>query len=386
MGRRAHSALLARVVPVGTDLHSEAGEEFAKLLNLAVLAALVIPVFVVEFVWFRRWDLAILLSLAGTVMVGAPWIARRTANIGLARELFLISLFSFKLYESLLIGSVFSPGSMWFITMPVVGILFGSMVSASCWLAMGVGALVALHGWFRAHPVSAPALAAHAEFMYTYSLVFMGLAIAAFVFMMEVARKRAWVRLQQANATVKELAERDPLTGLYNRRHVWSELEQEERRAGAERSSFFVFLLDIDHFKTINDTHGHAVGDAVLQRVASALGNEIRGTDCFGRYGGEEFILLFKSANGLHPERFAERLRQCVASLSFVSVEGPRKVTVSIGIAEFSPGESFSKTISRADQALYVAKASGRNRVIRAFPAEESDGDAIRTACVRQAA
>lgn len=364
--KRHYESLLNRILPPELDRLSEEADDIARLVILALLAVLVIPCFVIEFIYFGLWNLVISLMLAGVFMVGAPWIYKWTRNLTIARELFLCSLFGFKLWESLFFAGIISPGSIWFIAMPIGGILLGSVRSGICWLAIVITSFIGLYAIFDNNVVFANSAIVASEFIYTFSLTFMVLAVVSFVLMVDAARKKAFRRLEEANNKVRELAIRDPLTGIYNRRHVWEAMEREERRAAAEFSTFFIFLIDLDNFKAINDKLGHATGDRVLQDVAKAIEGQVREEDCFGRYGGEEFILLLRSGNALNPDAFAERIRCSVSSLRFGDIHGLDAVTVSIGIAQFHRGESFSKTISRADTALYAAKAAGRDRVIRA--------------------
>ena len=376
--KQRYKLLLIRILPPEVDTSSEQAEDAARLLTLAILAAFLVPVFIGEFIYFELWSLAIPLSVAGLCMVSIPWIYKRTASLAAAREAFLISLFGFKLWESILFGSVIAPGSMWFACLPIIAILLGSPASGGIWLVVSIASMLTLHRvglsnvFYTDSPTSSP------EFLYTFSLVFMTVAVTVFVYMVDAARKKALRRLKRANAIVKALAERDPLTGVFNRRHVWEEMRLAERRANSSATTFFVFLLDIDNFKTINDSFGHGIGDTVLQKVASTLAEEVRETDCFGRYGGEEFILLLRSGNLRHPEEFAERLRKRVAALDFAEVRGPQQVTISIGVAQFQNGEEFGKTIKRADTALYAAKAAGRNAVMRAIADELGQVAAIR--------
>lgn len=176
--------------------------------------------------------------------------------------------------------------------------------------------------------------------------------------------RRLFGDCRMPNEVIRELAIRDPLTGIFIRRYVWERMEREAIRARSDASPFHVCLIDLDHFKLINNTFGHAAGDIVLQTVAKAIEREVREEDCFGRYGGEEFILLLRSSRAFNPEAFAERIRQRIASLRIPDAPQLEQVTVSIGVARFHLEDGFAKTISRADQALYKAKASGRNRVV----------------------
>lgn len=364
--RGKYSTLLAWVSLPDIDPLSEGAHDVARLLNLSLLAAPVVVAFVVEFAIFGIWQLAVSLALAGTVMVASPWIYKKTGSLSMARESFLVCLFAFKLFESVFFSSITSPGSIWFIALPIVAILLGSVISGLCWLVISSAGFFVLHQLHGRGASMAGYLSADMNFLYTFSLVVLGVSVTTFVFIVEASRKNAYLRLQEANDVIRELAIRDPLTGIFNRRHISARMEDAERRARTGAGTFHICLIDLDRFKQTNDTYGHAVGDIVLQTVAKSIQAEVRDEDCFGRYGGEEFIVLLTGSEGFRPAAFAERIRQRVADLAFADAAGPEGVTVSIGIAEARNGECFSSTVSRADAALYAAKASGRNRVVSA--------------------
>jgi diguanylate cyclase (GGDEF)-like protein len=362
--RKWYEALLARIMPGHLERHSEEADDIGKLLKLALLACLVVICFVAEYMALGAWELALPLALAGIVMAGSPWIYKQTGSLPWARESFLGSLFLFKLWEAVYLASVTSPGTMWFLALPLAGILLGSVVSGISWLLVSTGCILFLYEYYGDNNVFTGGPIAHPALLYTFSLIFLGFSLVAFVMTVDASRKKAFRRLKRANEAIREAAIRDPLTGVFNRRYIWERMEGEERRALTAPNSFYICLIDIDRFKQINDAIGHLAGDFVLQGVAKAIESEVREDDCFGRYGGEEFILLLRSRNTLDPESFAERIRHRVAGLHFAEVPTLDRVTVSIGLAQFLRGEGFSKTISRADCALYAAKASGRNRVV----------------------
>ena len=166
--------------------------------------------------------------------------------------------------------------------------------------------------------------------------------------------------LKKALTTIQEISIRDELTGLYNRRHLMTMLEIEKKRADRTKGSFSLVILDIDHFKRINDTCGHLKGDEVLKVVAKLVQESLRGTDFCARFGGEEFIMVLGQTLENGALAFAERVRLLVSSAQF---EDGLHVTVSLGVAEYRPTEEISQTISCADAALYRAKSAGRNRV-----------------------
>jgi len=170
--------------------------------------------------------------------------------------------------------------------------------------------------------------------------------------------------LEKALETIKEMAIHDELTGLYNRRHLIALLEMEKKRADRSGQCFSLVMLDIDHFKKVNDTFGHQAGDQVLQAVAHVTRDTLRAVDFCGRYGGEEFMLILEQTTKEGAEICAERLRRLVESIRISDLGDDFMVTVSLGITEYRMKEELSKTISRSDKALYQAKNSGRNRIV----------------------
>jgi diguanylate cyclase (GGDEF)-like protein len=165
--------------------------------------------------------------------------------------------------------------------------------------------------------------------------------------------------LRAANARLEQLASRDTLTGLPNRRSLTETLHAEVRRHRRSGQALTLVLADVDHFKKVNDTHGHAAGDAVLRAVGRALVGGCRVTDLVGRFGGEEFLLLMPDTDLAGARVACEKLRERVQAMA-----GPVPVTMSFGVV--SPAQYFStmeEALNAADQALYRAKAEGRNRV-----------------------
>ncbi|OOC09886.1 PAS domain S-box protein [Thioalkalivibrio halophilus] len=167
-------------------------------------------------------------------------------------------------------------------------------------------------------------------------------------------------RQKHLEAELERQALHDRLTGVPNRRHLESLLEQEASRSDRHGESFSVLLLDLDRFKAVNDTFGHDVGDEVLQTLVRVLQERLRKSDVVGRWGGEEFMILLPATDLQHARKVAETLRSRVGKAVF---PGPGHITVSIGVSEYQPGEPLKDTFKRADDALYEAKRRGRNRV-----------------------
>ena len=180
--------------------------------------------------------------------------------------------------------------------------------------------------------------------------------------------RRQKAELAQALEQIRQLATHDDLTGLLNRRAMLDRMQLEQHRSLRSGSPLLIAQLDIDHFKAVNDTHGHAAGDLVLQSFADTVRRNVRDTDVLARWGGEEFVLLLCDTPAADAVALMERLRQAVQAMQVPVAQGgqPITVTVSIGLARHTPADPLAGTLERADRALYAAKAGGRNRVVPA--------------------
>lgn len=170
--------------------------------------------------------------------------------------------------------------------------------------------------------------------------------------------------LEKAFAREQELANTDTLTGIHNRRSLFEFAERKLAIAIRYKQSLATMMFDIDHFKNVNDTYGHSIGDLILREVTRIVKDELRKADTFGRYGGEEFIVLLPMTSAKQAYSLAERIRHKVASLKVPSEKGEVSITLSIGVVELSHNareENPEDIFRRADIAMYAAKASGRN-------------------------
>lgn len=172
-------------------------------------------------------------------------------------------------------------------------------------------------------------------------------------------------KLFEAKNDLKRQATHDALTGLWNRPAIMDHLTAEMERSLREGKGQCAAIMDIDHFKNINDSYGHKAGDQVLEEMARRLASSLRPYDMIGRYGGEEFLIIIAGHNCAESRHHVERLRQCLADKPMETQSGPISVTASFGIAIQPPGKAVTPDalINAADQALYRAKANGRNRV-----------------------
>ncbi len=180
-------------------------------------------------------------------------------------------------------------------------------------------------------------------------------------------------QIEDLNAQLREQAVRDPLTGLHNRRYLEQTMKRDISRARRSGETLVVAAIDVDHFKSVNDVHGHAVGDRVLLQLADVLLSKVRSSDLVCRVGGEEFVVVMPRAEIPGALKRAEEWRVAFAARAVDGRDGASvRATISIGIALFrDPSESFASCLKRADEALYAAKNAGRDRVVTA------EGDSV---------
>jgi diguanylate cyclase (GGDEF)-like protein len=170
---------------------------------------------------------------------------------------------------------------------------------------------------------------------------------------------------------IQELVHHDELTKVFNRRHLIDQLDQEKARAERSGIPFSVAILDLDHFKSINDTLGHLAGDEVLKGFTALVEDAMREIDTFGRYGGEEFLIILTATPREHAVPAIERIRAAAAAKEWNAIAPGLQVTFSAGVAVFRQDETIEQLLHRADAALYEAKRAGRNQVIGDLPAAQ---------------
>ena len=201
-------------------------------------------------------------------------------------------------------------------------------------------------------------------------LIFAAILIISLILAIIYLVARSFITdLRTAETKLVEMATQDFLTGLLNRRETFRRLDEELQRSRRLATPFSVLLLDLDHFKQVNDVHGHSAGDLVLQAVAAALRQGVRPYDLCCRYGGEEFLVILPETALEDAAGIAERLRRDIENLKITAAkETALQITASFGAAALLGHETIDQLIARADEAMYTAKSSGRNRVCLAEP------------------
>ncbi len=249
---------------------------------------------------------------------------------------------------------------------------FGSLRStpwqtAIFWTAMALG----LAGLFLLtdKPISMPH-GTYLERFATMSVFILTIGRCMFLGIFSSAMRQSLylsgLQLKEAYRRIEELAKLDELTGSFNRRCIMRMLDDEIARARRGKTPCSIALIDLDWFKRINDAFGHPTGDEVLRTFAITVFANIRNIDRFGRYGGEEFLLVLPDTPGDGAARILDRLRAIIADLDWSGFSPGLQVTISAGVATLRPEETEDTLLARADNALYAAKARGRNRIASA--------------------
>jgi diguanylate cyclase (GGDEF)-like protein len=180
------------------------------------------------------------------------------------------------------------------------------------------------------------------------------------------SNQRLEAEVKKRTAQLEKIATTDELTGLYNRREIMRILDIEISRVFRQQTPLSIMMLDLDHFKAINDQYGHQTGDVTLQNAAASISQGIRKTDAIGRIGGEEFLIIMPDTTIESAYDHADRIRQTLA-MQKAADTAEQGCTASIGVAQFLQDDTLKSFIQRADETLYRAKAEGRNRVCRSL-------------------
>lgn len=197
--------------------------------------------------------------------------------------------------------------------------------------------------------------------------VLMSFTFSIICYEMSVVRrylKRKNKKLEAAFQYIESISITDELTKIKNRRYILSVLENQKLMVERGNYIFSICMIDIDHFKNINDIHSHMIGDKILKNLCKKISANIRKIDSFARYGGEEFLLVLPLTNGSRAKLSADRLRNLIETSDFSDIVPNLKITLSIGVTEYRWPEEIEATIARVDAALYEAKRAGRNLVV----------------------
>lgn len=342
----------------GSDLQAlEDGRRVLLVVLLTTLGVITLLIFAVLSYVHSRYVLSGFLSVAGAIGIFNLLILFQTHNY--ARAAVVMALIT-ALVSGLLVttGGVEGTGLLWVYPMMVVAIFTAGFRPASYIFTLFFGMTLFVFYW-PDNPLLQYNYSDTTKSRFIATLLCMGIITLA----VEFVHSHSQGKVAQLHSEVKYSAQTDALTHLPNRRFVAEQVIS----AGKFSSPYCggcVVLADVDHFKSINDRHGHDVGDVVLKSVAQFLASETRSQDLVARWGGEEFLLVLPKIDLPMAERRMEHVRRNLADMDIVCQGARIRVTLSFGLTEIDNNALANSILKRADQNLYLAKAAGRNRVV----------------------
>jgi diguanylate cyclase (GGDEF)-like protein len=315
---------------------------------------------------------ALLIDLIGLTLVRRFHLHRPAAH------LITIATYFSLLSTALFTGGIDSSSLVWMAFVPIAATIMAGTVDAIPWGVISLTSIVGLYllnrhcgiDWTLVPPKSSDRM---------IDLTTVTIVIGMATWLNERTKAHAMNHLESARAMLDHLANVDPLTNAFNRRYFFDRAQVELEIAKLRQSRMSILLLDIDHFKAINDTYGHTVGDQILMGMVILCQGNLREMDTLARLGGEEFVILLPETDLAEAHHIAERLRRTLEHTSIHTDSGPLKVTISIGAISYPTSAAdlpVHKLVQQADQAMYLAKRAGRNRVVEWQNQEPSQNSA----------
>ena len=317
----------------------------------------------------------ILIDLAACLLSAlAIWLTRKKERQFAGAILVIVGLYLSTVVSSLYTGGITASSLVWLPFLPVAGAMVagrrtGFSLSLLCLLT--VAALFVFNHILGIDLTIQPTT----EIDRVFDLCLVLLAITALSWYNESAKKQAMKQLEEARAQMHDLATVDPLTGAVNRRQFFTQSRKFFESESERQGKISILMLDVDRFKSFNDTYGHAVGDQVLVNLVRVLLDALRKQDVLARFGGEEFVVYLPDTALEAAVHIAERLRALIETTSIQTDAGPLSITISLGVSWAAENMTLSieDVVRQADSAMYRAKNGGRNRVEVWNPAEETD-------------
>jgi len=308
-------------------------------------------------VFFDRPLLAIALGSTLVFVIFINAYLLKTGNLRAAGFLYSVSLI-FIGWFVVWHGGVNQTGPLWLYPITVIIIsLQGHIYGLAAVFIMLLGSFLTMQFAIPFAPL--------VDYDTTYQIRFHATcsALVGLTWGIEFSRAQAYKHMRDFNARIQQASLTDQLTGLLNRRGLLEHFNAEVSRHDRTGEPFSVLMIDVDDFKAINDKHGHATGDHILQQLSRLIEEQIRSMDAAGRWGGEEFLILLGNSNTEAATHAAENLRQVIESYPRFNKNQHMPMTVSIGVTTYQPGAGLLEMADTADHALYTAKHEGKNRV-----------------------
>jgi diguanylate cyclase (GGDEF)-like protein len=357
--RESYFSLFSKIIFCGLkkeQINDIEAQRFVLVINLySFVGTLYLIFFSIQSLLDAQWGMGSTLSIAALLAIANSIYLQRSGNYRRSGD--LIVLMTTLLFLYLIIsGGVDNTGPLWSYTLPplvffVFGLTQGSMI-LSVFIISSI-----LIMFFP--PLSILATEYSYSFKVRYLTTFLSVCFISSI--CEYSRYHSYNLLKELQRKIQLEANTDELTGLYNRRYMYQQLDRMIKKIKRYKRPYSLLLCDLDHFKSINDNHGHSCGDLVLIETASRMKSSLRNEDIAARWGGEEFLIILPETDSAAAFQVAEKLRQQLAGQMFDCNDKQLSISMSIGVLQVNPGTRKEDLLNQVDDALYEAKHLGRN-------------------------
>jgi diguanylate cyclase (GGDEF)-like protein len=358
--RESYFSLFSKIIFCGLkkeQINDIEAQRFVLVINLySFVGTLYLIFFSIQSLLDAQWGMGSTLSIAALLAITNSIYLQRSGNYRRSGD--LIVLMTTLLFLYLIIsGGVDNTGPLWSYTLPPLVFFVFGLTQGSLILSVFIFSSILIMFF---PPLSILATEYSYSFKIRYLTTFLSVCFISSI--CEYSRYHSYNLLKELQRKIQLEANTDELTGLYNRRYMYQQLDSMIRKIKRYKRPYSLLLCDLDHFKSINDNHGHSCGDMVLVETANRMKSSLRNEDIAARWGGEEFLIILPETDSTAAFQVAEKLRQQLSAQMFDCNDKKLSISMSIGVLQVNSGTRKEDLLNQVDDALYEAKHLGRNR------------------------
>jgi len=349
------------------DLKKENSHSYSQIYNTYLslfFVQLILAIYMISYFIMKNYLLSsifisvFILGLISFILFIINPLQRRIFAANLTIFILLATTYPMTLFT----GGINSSTIIWFSMYPAMIVFTTNIKNAAIWFILSILSLTSFY-FLKDIEINKFLIGSTPRIERYMDLLMLALSLFSIIYSVDRSNKNILKKLETTQSKLEILATTDPLTGLYNRRFFEERAEIEIKRSIRYNKNLTLLMLDLDFFKKINDKYGHKAGDYVLKEVSTIFKKNLRDIDLIGRYGGEEFIMLFPESDKVTTYIAAERIRKDIEYAYFIFNNNVLNITISIGLTQiiYNEAESLDSLTHRADEALYKSKENGRN-------------------------
>lgn len=357
--RESYFSLFSKIIFCGLkkeQINDIEAQRFVLVINLySFVGTLYLIFFSIQSLLDAQWRMGSTLSIAALLAIANSIYLQRSGNYRRSGDLIVLMTTLLFLYL-IVTGGIDNTGPLWSYTLPPLVFFVFGLTQGSLILSIFIISSILI---MFAPPLSILATGYSYSFKVRYLTTFLSVCFISSI--CEYSRYHSYNLLKELQRKIQLEANTDELTGLHNRRYMYQQLDRMIKKIKRYKRPYSLLLCDLDHFKSINDNHGHSCGDMVLVETASRMKNSLRNEDIAARWGGEEFMVILPETDSTAAYRVAEKLRQQLFEQTFNCNNKQLSISMSIGVLQVNPSTRKEDLLNQVDDALYEAKHLGRN-------------------------